>query len=151
MGASALYIDSAVPEDTQQLAALLERAGLPARFIEEHVADFVVLREDDKLMGCVGLEIYADSCLLRSLVVAEELRGRGWGAALVKALIARARDRDKELSEIVLLTSTAADLFRRFGFVEVPRDQVNPAIRSSWEFAEEACSSALCMRLKLHP
>ncbi len=129
------------------MVALLEGAGLPARFITEHLSHFVVLRTDGQVRGCAGLEVYGDSCLLRSLVVHDDERGRGWGLALVQVLLDRARQLG--MREVVVLTAMAVGLVRRFGFVEVEREAIDPQVRASWEFAEAGCCSATCMLLVL--
>jgi N-acetylglutamate synthase-like GNAT family acetyltransferase len=35
------------------------------------------------------------------------------------------------------------------GFVEIERERISAAVRSSWQFAEEGCSCATSLRLAL--
>jgi amino-acid N-acetyltransferase len=50
---------------------------------------------------------------------------------------------------VYLLTTTAAPLFRRFGFVSADRASAPSALSASPEFAALCPSSATCMRLDL--
>jgi N-acetylglutamate synthase-like GNAT family acetyltransferase len=99
------------------------------------------------LAGAGGLEVRGDAGLLRSLVVAEGLRGTGLGRALVEAVEAVARRRG--LQELVLLTETAHEFFARLGYAAILRDEAPAAIRGSAEFRSLCPQSARCMRKKL--
>jgi amino-acid N-acetyltransferase len=125
----------------------LQWPGLPAAHLVEHLEHFLVVRQQGRVVGCAGLEIYGDSCLLRSLAVHPDFQGQGLGKQLLQALIAKARCLG--LKEAVALTGTAVEFARRFGFREVPREQVAAQVRASWEFGAAACQSAACLRLVL--
>ena len=71
-------------------------------------------------------------------------QGIGIGAALVRALLDRART--DEVREIYLLTTTAEHWFPRFGFAPIAREQVPDAVRASVEFREACPASAAVMR-----
>src|SRR5690606_14574506 len=112
---------SAVPRDLPALAALLDVAGLPHDDLTpEHLANFLVLREGERLVGAVGLEVYGPDGLLRSLVVAPERRGEGAGGRLVDAAEAHARTQGVET--LWLLTETAAPFFAALGYAPAERD-----------------------------
>lgn len=142
-----MQIVAATAEDTEAMVALLQAAALPARCIAEHLDHFLVLRAGAVVRGCGGLEIYADSCLLRSLVVEPECRGAGWGRVLARQLMARARSLG--MGEVIALSSTAVPFLQGLGFVEIERERISAAVRSSWQFAEEGCSCATSLRLAL--
>jgi len=129
------------------MAALLQKEALPSRYIEEHLDHYLVLRDGSAVWGCAGLEVYADSCLLRSLVIDDAHRHEGWGSALLQELIGRARQ--LHVRDIIALTSTAAPLLGRYGFVEVERECIGVIVRNSWQFSEANCACATCMRLVL--
>ena len=142
-----MQVGRARHEDAEAIVDLLNEVELPAVHVEEQIDGFLVARQDGIVRGCVGMEIYGDSCLLRSLAVHPDFQGRGTGRELIGAIIARARELD--LQKAVVLTHTAAGLVARFGFVEVERCAVDGPISDSWEFRTHACDSAVCMELEL--
>lgn len=133
--------------DLPAVLNLLEGAGLPRAGVAEHLADVLVARRGDTVVGAVGLERYGESALLRSLVVAPAEQGRGLGRALTLQALARARA--ASVRRVFLLTTSAAGFFPRFGFAVVGRDAVDPAVRASAEFQGDCCASAVAMRLTL--
>ncbi len=142
-----MRIEGAKREDAEAIVDLLNQVELPAVHVEEQIDGFLVARQGGIVRGCVGMEIYGDSCLLRSLAVHPDFQGQGIGRKLTEAIIARARKLD--LQKAVVLTYTAAGLVAKFGFVEVERCAVNGPISDSWEFKTHACDSAVCMKLEL--
>src|ERR1700743_2455435 len=67
------------------VVALLEAEGLPASDLtESHLEHFFFTGSDGAPSALVGLEIYGEAALLRSLVVSAEARTRGLGSALVQ-------------------------------------------------------------------
>lgn len=94
-------------------------------------------------VGVGGVEVYRPHGLLRSVVVEESVRGRGFGTALCDALERRARDEGVEA--LCLLTTTAAGFFRCRGYGEVARGEVPSVVRETSEFAELCPDSATCM------
>lgn len=85
--------------------------------------------------------------LLRSVAVDATRRGEGFGHQLTQAALDLARARG--LSQVYLLTTTAADFFPRFGFRVVARSEVDPAVRQSVEFTTACPASAVAMRADL--
>jgi N-acetylglutamate synthase-like GNAT family acetyltransferase len=142
-----LDVRSATDADYPAVVALLEAAGLPTAGVPRTLVDFLVADTRDGLAGAVGLERCGSDALLRSAVVQPGRQGSGIGAALVQALLDRARDGG--LREVYLLTTTAERWFPRFGFTPVERDQVPAGVRGSVEFREACPASAAVMRLVL--
>jgi amino-acid N-acetyltransferase len=135
--------------DYSAVMALLESAGLPTAGVPRTLGDFLVADTGDGLAGAIGLERYGSGALLRSAVVRPGDQGTGIGAALVRAVLDRARDGG--LREIYLLTTTAERWFPRFGFTPIERDQVPDAVRASVEFREACPASAAVMRVLIQP
>jgi amino-acid N-acetyltransferase len=142
-------VRSATAGDYPAVIALLEAAGLPTAGVPRTLDDFLVADRADSLAGAIGLERYGSGALLRSAVVRPGDQGAGIGAALVRALLERARDGG--LREIYLLTTTAERWFPRFGFTPIEREQVPDAVRVSVEFREACPASAAVMRLLIDP
>ncbi len=126
--------------------ALLASAGLLTEDLtEQHCEHFFYLGTADALAGLVGLEIFGDVALLRSLAVAPCERGKGTGSALVTR--AEQAARDAGVGTIYLLTTTAETFFARRGYQRTPRESAPPAIRATREFAGLcAASSAFMIR-----
>lgn len=87
------------------------------------------------------------SALLRSVVVAQDLRGTGIARDLVTAIEDFARQ--DGVAEIYLITETAADYFPRLGYAEVPRETAPEPIAESVEFTTACSRTAMVMRRTL--
>jgi len=138
---------SASLDDLRNVLALLRSCELLESGVAEAVSDFLVAPSADGLLGCVGLEIYGDLGLLRSVAVDLRARKRGLGRKLVEAMITVARHRG--LRELYLLTTTAPTFFVRLGFAPTTRALVPTAVATSWEFQSGCPQTALPMRLAL--
>ena len=84
----------------------------------------VVVDENGAVVGAAGLaRVDAHSAEIRKMYLRPEARGHGLGGALLRKLIARARDLG--FQRIVLETNAvlkeAISLYQRFGFLRVPR------------------------------
>lgn len=137
---------SASRDELPRILELLEEADLPVDGVND-VESFLVVREDGRLAGCVGLEAYEDVGLLRSLVVRPDTRGTGLGKRLVDELLETARGRG--IRSLYLLTTTADEYFPRFGFERIPREEADPRLHASAEFRGACPDSAVCMRKTL--
>ncbi len=132
--------------DWPAIADLLTRYDLPLDGAQTHLADFVVMVDAaDALRGVAGLERYGCTGLLRSVAVAEQ--GGGVGAALVHHLLEEAKAMG--ITQVVLLTTTAADYFPRFGFRRIDRQAAPAEVTASVEFQSACPASATVMQLDL--
>ncbi|HSG79233.1 MAG TPA: arsenic resistance N-acetyltransferase ArsN2 [Acidimicrobiia bacterium] len=132
------------PADLPEILALLTAAGLPAARLGEHgPTDLFVVRVGGRLVGAAALEHHDGDGLLRSVVVAEELRGTGLGRRLTEAALAAAAAAD--LRSVRLLTETAPGFFAHLGFERFDRSDAPPAIAASEEFAVACPDSAVAM------
>lgn len=134
---------SASARDTDGIRVLLERNGLPTRDLVSSRPEFVVAYDREELIGTGALEPYGSTALLRSIVVAPDRRGTGLGQRIVRELEQRARAAG--ISQLVLLTETAASFFESQGYRIIERSAVSPAVRASEEFHSLCPASATCM------
>jgi amino-acid N-acetyltransferase len=141
-----LYRNS-TPSDLPAIVALLESARLILDGVEEIADRFLLAFQDETLVGCAALEPFDKTALLRSVAVAESVRGAGLGQEIVHRSIDRARADGFE--NVVLLTSTAEAFFPRFGFRKIARQDAPLAVRSSIEFRAACPESASVMLLDL--
>ena len=138
-----LAIRPAAPTDLEAIEKLLSDAHLPLQGVSQHLQDFLVAQERDRVVAAIGYEGYGRFGLLRSAVVDPEFRGRGLGQRLIERLLAVLRDRG--VQAVYLLTTTAEGYFPRFGFRRVGRDEVPAEVRESVEFREACPESAVAM------
>lgn len=136
-------IRPATAADRSGVVGLLREAGLPDAGVPADLRDFVVAERDGALGGAAGLEVYDDTALLRSVVVAPAWRGTGLGKELVDYVLASARARG--IGDIYLLTTTAEHWFPRFGFRPVARATVPAPLHASAEFQGACPESAVVM------
>jgi amino-acid N-acetyltransferase len=113
---------------------LLAEAKLPATGLTaQHLESFFGCGSEDAPRGVVGLELYGDDALLRSLAVDAATRRRGCASALVARAERHARDNGAR--RVYLLTTTAADFFMRLGYKRLERHEVPESIRATSEFS----------------
>lgn len=129
------------------VAALLQQVGLPPDGAQAHLRHFVLSRVRGKLACAGGLEVYGDTALLRSVVVAPGLQRQGLGQALVAHLLHKACGLG--VRQLYLRTTSASEYFAKLGFAPVPLADVPPALQSSSQFQGACPSSANIMVLQL--
>jgi amino-acid N-acetyltransferase len=119
--------------DESAVKQLLSESGLPIEDItSQHLHHFFGCGSGLELDGLVGLELYSDVALLRSLAVAAAHRRFGLGSRLVAHAERIAQDHG--VKSLYLLTTTAESFFLRRGYVRIPREDAPPAIIGTKEF-----------------
>lgn len=136
--------EAASAADLDAIRRLLSAGGLPVDDIDEHLAEFILTKQDGATIGTVAAEYAGEAALLRSLCVAPRHRGQAIGAGLLAAIEARAAARG--VRELYLLTTSAAAYFERLGFSRTSREQAPAAIRDTAQFRTLCPSSAICLR-----
>lgn len=123
---------------------LLDAAGLPSGDLHAAMLEhFLVCGDPAAPAGVVGLELFGDAALLRSLVVRKSARRRGTGRALVAAAENDARNAGVRV--VYLLTETAEAFFAALGYSPCAREQAPPAIHGTAQFAHLCPDSARLM------
>ncbi len=113
---------------------LLAAAGLPTNDLTDlHCQNFFYSGPATAPTGLVGLEMFGDVALLRSLVVAPAGRSAGAGSSLVRH--AEEQARANGVRRLYLLTTTAEAFFERRGYRTAAREDAPAAIRTTREFA----------------
>lgn len=143
-----MNIHSATRADLPAVRALLATERLPASDLDERALErFLIWRDDSGVNGIVGLELYGDVALLRSLVVAQHARGNGAGAALTQA----AENLAAELGakQIYLLTTSAERFFSARGYGNIDRREAPPSIQGTTQFSALCPSTAVLMMKSL--
>jgi amino-acid N-acetyltransferase len=137
-------VETATAGDRPAVIALLGAAGLPTSDLGAATdLRLRVVRDRDRVVGAIGLERFGTSGLLRSLVVAPEMRGRGLGGVLVDSVERDARRAG--LDALVLLTQTAEPFFAARGYARIERAAAPESVKTSAEFASLCPASAVTM------
>ncbi len=131
--------------DKQEVLDLLTGAELPVEdLIDETLQNFMIARDTDNIIiGVVGIEMFQEDGLLRSLAVQPAYRGKGLGSQLTRKIESFARSNG--IKTLYLLTMTAADFFPKFDYQVIQRDQAPPSIQKTAEFNNLCPVSAVCL------
>lgn len=136
-------IDKPKPENLAEVQKLLLNAKLPAEDIGEHWDTFLTAGIDGEIIGAVGLEIWKERALLRSLVVKDKFRNHGIGKELYNKCIDMAKHNG--IVQVGLLTTTAEKFFSKQGFEKVANDDVPDFIKQTKEFLVYCPNSSTVM------
>jgi len=130
------------------VAQLLEATGLPiADLTEPGLEHFFFTGPRSAPTAVVGVEIYGEQALLRSLAVSPEQRNKGVGSLLVAHVERHARAQG--VRQMFLLTTTAYAFFTARGYMDAARATAPAAIRASREFSEICPTSSAFMTKRL--
>src|SRR5258708_34453410 len=118
-------LDKVLPRTADELRELLDMAW--------------VVDEDHAIVGCCVLEVYSPKIAeLRSLVVREDCRGKGYGEMLVQVATEEAQRR--KIRQVLVVTSTR-DFFEKLNF--------GPALNENyslfWMGGSDPGQNATCM------
>ncbi|HSP54917.1 MAG TPA: GNAT family N-acetyltransferase [Dehalococcoidia bacterium] len=119
-------------KDLAAIDALIVAEHLPAFRTAEFLDTFWVLESQGRLLGCVGLEVFGEAALLRSVITSSELRGQGYGDVLVKKAFDEAESRG--VKRLYLFTLDKALFFARFGFERCTMEDFEPAARQCSQY-----------------
>ena len=120
--------------DESAVKQLLSESSLPISDITtQHLQHFFGCGSGLELEGLIGLELYGEVALLRSLAVALSRRGGGVGSGLVAH--AERHARDQGVQSLYLLTTTAEQFFLRRGYARIQREDAPAAIKGTKEFS----------------
>lgn len=143
-----LEIRQAKKSDLISIKSLLESFSLPSVDVDNHISNFFVLECEENIEGVVGIEMYGETALLRSLAIQKELQKKGYGRKLCNKLISYAKTFN--VKNVYLLTQTAKDFFSREGFQIISREAVPEEIKQTYEYTTLCPSDSTCMVKKIN-
>lgn len=129
--------------DLSEIESLLEYYDLPASDCSAHLENFILAKEDGKLVGVGGFENCGNYGLIRSFAVLPEYKGNGIAGRVFKIICEDASQLG--MSALYLLTTTASGYFKNLGFSECNRMDCPESIRHTRQFSELCPSSAVTM------
>ena len=146
-----IKIERFVQGDEKEIVKLLSQAKLPAQDLTlEKLKHFLVAKaKDGSVMGAIGVEVYQDVGLLRSLVVRPSYRGKGLGRRLTHEVESFAQQ--KSIRALFLLTTTATEFFQKLGYQVIQRDRAPASIANTEEFKNICPVSAVCLFKNIQP
>ncbi|GAH40991.1 unnamed protein product [marine sediment metagenome] len=106
--------------------------------------DTYYVAANEHIQMLYGFELFGSDALLRSVWIAQERRGKGFGHDLMSSILNQAKD--LEISSLYLLTTTAAPYFERGGFSKINRTDVPESIENTNEFKNYCPDTAVCMK-----
>ena len=127
----------------ESIIALLSAEKLPIADLPGQLENFAVTKQGEEITGVIGLEIYGDYGLLRSLAVNNNFRNQGIANDLLLHIEQLAAA--KSLKTIYLLTETAPGYFTRKGYQKINRENVPLPVQQSSEFSHVCPQSAIVM------
>lgn len=139
-----LSTTKAISQDLEEVFSLLKLVDLPIEGVKEHFHNFFIFRKDKMTVGCVGIEIYENVGLLRSVAIHPSFQGKGIGQQMVSKM--EAYSVENRIHKIYLLTETAENFFLKLGYKIIPREETDPKINQSIEFTKLCPSSPVMMK-----
>lgn len=138
-----IKIRNATPDDFSQAIELLQSSQLPTEDLRPDLENFWIAEYDEKAIGLIGLDLYAPYGLLRSMIVLPEERSKGIASQLVEQV--EARGMELGLTELFLITNTAADYFTRKNFRQMDKSALPASVGSSREMNGLCPASSVIM------
>jgi len=137
----------ATKADLTEIEELLKDNNLPFSDCSEHIDNFILKEEKNKIIGIGCIEIYGRNGLIRSMVVAKNYRRSGVAKEILRTLKEKAFD--SGVTDIYLLTETAIEYFKTVGFKALDRDDAPDSIKNTKQFNAICPSSAVVMYSKI--
>lgn len=131
-------------DDFPAINELLGQCGLPVAGVREKIQNFLLADAGEGgVTGVIGVEQQGGSVLLRSLAVRPEWRKSGIGSELVEKAMKRARQAGGR--HFYLLTNTAENYMRKWGFEKIERGQIPPGLLHDSGLDTACPSCGICM------
>ncbi len=142
-----LNLQVAITEhERRQAINLLQQHKLPVADIDEEKILYL-LKDAERIIGTVGVEIFEDCALLRSVSVVKEEQGKGYGKYINKEIEKYVKDAG--INCLYLLTTTAKFFFNKQGYCVISRDEVPASVQQTAEFSSLCPASAVVMKKKI--
>ncbi len=137
----------ATATDRPALVDLLTQVDLLIDDLPSDLSTFTLAFDVDQLVGAAGVEVLESAGLLRSVAVSPERQHQQIGRQLIDASLHLARE--KGVTDLYLITTTADGYFERLGFGRVNRTGVPAAIAQTRQFSDLCPASSVVMSKKM--
>ena len=135
--------------DISEVELLLGRCSLPTSDLKDNYnIQLFGAYHNTKLIACVGVELYDNSALLRSLAVIPEYRKEGIGKILSEYIENYCKQ--NSVNELYLLTETAEHYFEKLGYKIQDREIAPVSIKGTTQFSGLCPGSSRFMKKIIH-
>ena len=142
-----LTLKIAVSEnERRQAIELLQKHKLPVIDIDEDKLLYLLL-DGERIIGTVGLEIFEDCALLRSVSIIKEDQGKGYGKFMNEEIEKYAKE--SGINCMYLLTTSAKNFFDKQGYCVINREDSPASVKQTAEFTSLCPSSAVVMKKRI--
>ena len=131
-------------KDLTPVAKILESNDLPHEDLSLDKMHIILAKENNSILGSIGIETLGRHGLLRSFVVVPDKRNSGVGQSLFDHLITYAESNG--LEDLHLLTDTAEDYFAARGFKKRERSEAPEEVQRTTEFTSLCPSTSVYLR-----
>ncbi len=130
-------IEIASYEDLEAIQSLLESVEEPTENIDPDFTKFFIVRNEaeNKIIGCVGLELFTGTAMLRSFAIDPEYHETEMGSSLVRRLLDDAFDAGSDA--VYVCAAKAPDFFWNNEFIGIDLDDIPREIRDSGLFIKD--------------
>ena len=135
------------PEEFDTTFNLLQESKLDASDLKQPNIRLFRFEENGEFIGVGGLEIFDDLALLRSVAISKKQQNKGLGKQLVSLIEKTAKA--SGISELYLLTNTAAGFFEALGYQQIHRDDFAKPLKQTAQYAGLCPVSSICMMIVL--
>ena len=144
---NSLTLKIAVSENERhQVIELLQKHKLPVIDINEDKLLYLLL-DGERIIGTVGLEIFEDCALLRSVSIIKEEQGKGYGKFMNEEIEKYAKE--SGINCMYLLTTSAKNFFDKQGYCVINREDSPASVKQTAEFTSLCPSSAVVMKKRI--
>lgn len=147
MNFQTLEVKKLEEDETGGLQHLLKSDQLCFNDINEKAVHLFEVHLDDELVGYFGYELFKSQALFRSMVVVPRVRNKGYGSLIWNQ--AKEQMVIEGISDVYLLTNSAAPFFSKLGFEEIVRATAPEPILATTEFKEFCPADSICMKIKI--
>jgi len=132
----------------EEVITLLDDNNLPSSDIKDlNFESFFGVYINNTLEGIVGLEVYKELALLRSLAVNSN-KSSGIGSMLLEHIYSFSKTNN--ITTLYLLTTTADKYFLKKGFTIIDKNEAPKIIQNTKEFKSICPDSSICMKKELN-
>jgi len=144
---NSLRLKVAVTEtERQQVIGLLQQHKLPVVDLDEDKILYLLM-EGAKAIGTVGLDLFDDCALLRSVSVIKEEQGKGYGKFINEEIEKYVKE--SGINCLYLLTTTARGFYEKQDYCVIDRSEAPLAIQQTAEFTSLCPASAVLMKKRI--
>ncbi len=125
-----MTLEAASTKDEPWIRELLTLCGLPQEDLTpQHFCHFFVMKERERVIGVIGLEVLGQLALLRSLAVGPQYRNRGYASQLIRKAEGYAASLQIVGLYLLTMTEERESFFTKRGYRKIGRNSPHRRFR----------------------